>query len=68
MGSPAATELRTEAATAMCDWLAAHGTSHVTAHIHPHHVVSGRVATAIGLQPTAEVDSEGEVVWESPPK
>jgi RimJ/RimL family protein N-acetyltransferase len=57
--------LATEAAMAICGWLAAHGVERFTAHIHPDHVASGRVAAAAGLQPTDEVDHEGEVVWAS---
>ncbi len=35
----------TEGAQAMRDWLAAVGTTQFTAHIHPDHLASGRVAT-----------------------
>ena len=55
----------TEATTAMCNWLATRGTAQFNAHIHPDHAVSGGVAAAVGLQPTAEVDSDGELVWAS---
>jgi len=58
--------IATEAASAMCEWLASHGVERFTAHIHPEHAASGRVAAAVGLQPTDEVDSDGEVVWASP--
>jgi RimJ/RimL family protein N-acetyltransferase len=47
----------------MCGWLAAHGVERFTAHIHPEHAASGRVAAAAGLRPTEEVDSGGEVIW-----
>jgi RimJ/RimL family protein N-acetyltransferase len=57
----------TEAVIAMLSWLAAEGTTEFTASIHPDHVVSGRVATAAGLHPTDQVDSDGEVLWRSPP-
>ena len=53
----------TEGATAMRDWLADQGTAQFTAHIHPDHVVSGRVAAAVGLRPTEDVDNDGEVIW-----
>ena len=53
----------TEAAKAMCEWLASNGVKRFTAHIHPEHLVSGSVATAIGLAATDEVDDDGEVVW-----
>jgi RimJ/RimL family protein N-acetyltransferase len=55
----------TEAATAMCNWLATQGTGHFTAHIHPQHAASQSVASAVGLRASAEVDRDGEVVWEA---
>lgn len=54
-----------EAASSMCEWLRAHGVSCVTAHIHPDHHRSTRVAEAIGLRRTDERDDDGEVVWSS---
>ena len=56
-----------EAALAMCEWLATQGVEKVTAHIHPGHLASQRVAASIGLQATDEVDEDGEVVWASVP-
>lgn len=58
----------TEAAAAMCSWLATEGIAHFSAHIHPEHAASAKVATAIGLRPTDDVDSDGEIVWVSLPK
>jgi RimJ/RimL family protein N-acetyltransferase len=55
----------TEAAMAMCEWLTAEGSGEFTAHIHPDHLASGNVATAIGLSATDEVDRDGEIVWRS---
>lgn len=55
--------IATEAARAMCAWLIGEGTHRLVAHIHPDHVVSGRVAAAVGLAPTDEIDSDGEMVW-----
>lgn len=55
-----------EAAAEMCRWLRACGICSLTAHIHPKHLASERVAMAIGLQRTDEVDADGEVVWTSP--
>lgn len=52
-----------EGAKAIRDWLTAVGTTQFTAHIHPDHVASGRVATGIGLRHTDEVDTDGEVIW-----
>jgi RimJ/RimL family protein N-acetyltransferase len=57
----------TEAVIAMRSWLAAEGIREFTASIHPDHTISGRVATATGLTLTDEVDSDGEVLWRSPP-
>lgn len=51
-----------EAARALVRWLEGRGVGEITAHIHPDHVASGRVATAAGLEPTSEVKG-GEVVW-----
>ena len=57
-----------EAASAMCEWLAAQGVENVTAHIHPGHVASQRVAASLGMQATDEIDEDGEVVWASVPR
>ena len=54
-----------EAARALVRWLEGRGVGEVTAHIHEDHDASGRVATAAGLTPTAEVQG-GEVVWRLP--
>lgn len=55
--------IASEAVTAMCQWLAKQGVKQFTAHIHPDHAASAGVAAAIGLSPTEEVDSDGEIVW-----
>lgn len=52
-----------EAAMGMCAWLSGSGVGRFTAHIHPDHVASGRVAAGLGLAPTGRIDSEGEAVW-----
>jgi len=52
-----------EAAGAMCQWLRAAGVVAFTAHIHPDHVASARVAAALGLEWTGEVDDESEHLW-----
>lgn len=57
--------IATEATAAMCDWLSAHGIRCFVAHIHPEHVASARVAAAIGLSPTCELDADGERIWTS---
>jgi RimJ/RimL family protein N-acetyltransferase len=53
-----------ESAHAMCQWLRGCGVQRITAHIHPEHVASARVARACGLMPTNEVDDDGERVFE----
>ena len=51
-----------EAARALVGWLSGRGATVITAHIHPRHAASARVAERAGLFPTAaEVD--GERVW-----
>lgn len=57
-----------EAASAMCEWLASLGVERFTAHIHPGHLASQRVAASLGLEATQDVDGDGEVVWASSPK
>ena len=39
----------------------------VTAHIHPGHLASQRVARAAGLVPTGDVRDDGELRWARPP-
>jgi RimJ/RimL family protein N-acetyltransferase len=51
-----------EAAKALVGWLGANGVASVTAHIHPDHVASGRVAAHAGLAATDEVEG-GERIW-----
>jgi RimJ/RimL family protein N-acetyltransferase len=53
------------AAEAVCGliiWLSQHGVRDFTAHIHPEHGASARVAAAAGLVPTDE-RHEGEIRW-----
>lgn len=57
-----------EAAAAMRSWIAGEGLVSFSAHIHPAHAVSQRVATAIGLEPTGELDDEGEEIWGAGPQ
>ena len=59
--------LAREAAAAMVSWLAGQGVGQLSAHIHPRHIASQRVAAAIGLKSTSEIDEDGEVVWELSP-
>ncbi len=58
------TGIASEAARAMCQWLRRCGVPRITAHIHPEHVASARVAVACGLLPTAHVDNDGEQLFE----
>lgn len=53
----------TEASVAVRDWLANNGVEKFSAHIHPDHGASHAVATRLGLQPTGELDNDGEVIW-----
>jgi RimJ/RimL family protein N-acetyltransferase len=52
-----------EAAEAAAASLRAAGAGPLTAHIHPEHVASQRVAARIGLARSGEVDADGEEVW-----
>jgi RimJ/RimL family protein N-acetyltransferase len=54
-----------EAGTGMKGWLGETGTQQFEAHIHPEHTASQRVARAIGLVATSEMDEEGEEIWTS---
>lgn len=56
----------TEAAAAMCEWLARHDVRHVTAHIHPRHHASQAVAAHLGLVGTGTFDDDGEQLWTEP--
>ncbi|WP_199711046.1 GNAT family N-acetyltransferase [Tessaracoccus antarcticus] len=56
--------LARQAATAMTDWLRSAGVGRVVAHIHPEHVASNAIATAVGLHPTSTLVN-GEVRWTS---
>lgn len=53
----------TEATIEMCTWLANQGVERLVAHIHPGHHASARIAHALGMTPTAELDGEGERIW-----
>jgi RimJ/RimL family protein N-acetyltransferase len=51
-----------EAARGMVEWLGRQGVRTITAHIHPDHEASARVANALGLKPGLVME-EGELVW-----
>jgi RimJ/RimL family protein N-acetyltransferase len=52
----------TESARALLAWLESSGIRTITAHVHPDHAASGRVAAGAGLEPTEEIE-DGEAVW-----
>ena len=52
------------AAGAMCDWLRRSGVRELTAHIHPDHGASIRIAEACGLRRTELIDDDGEHMWQ----
>lgn len=52
----------TEAVRTLVAWLETHGVTRITAHVHPDHVASERVAVRAGLQATNAVEA-GERVW-----
>ncbi|MFT7475401.1 MAG: RimJ/RimL family protein N-acetyltransferase [Verrucomicrobiales bacterium] len=54
-----------EASAAMGAWLSSTEVGRITAHVHPEHEKSQRVAAAIGLTRTDRVDEHGEEVWDS---
>ncbi len=54
----------TEASEAMRDWLRDRGAASFSAHIHPDHSASNRIAARLGLQPTGQLDDDGEMLWE----
>lgn len=54
-----------EAASALVGWLGQEGIRDITAHIHPGHVASHKVAARAGLVPTDE-HVLGEQVWRVP--
>lgn len=53
-----------EATAALVDWLRTHDVVVITAHIHPDHGASAKVATRAGLEPTND-HVDGEQVWQS---
>ena len=52
-----------EAAIALVGWLERAGVQTITAHVHPQHAASARVAERAGLVATDVVEG-GEVVWQ----
>jgi RimJ/RimL family protein N-acetyltransferase len=59
-----------EAASAVCGWHSTQGVRRLTAHIHPDHVASAKVARELGMVATGVLDPDGEQIWSgqlSPP-
>jgi RimJ/RimL family protein N-acetyltransferase len=56
-----------EAASAVCDWLSTQGVRRLTAHIHPDHVASAKVARRLGMVATGDLDTDGEQIWTGQP-
>lgn len=54
-----------EAAAAVKAWLSRQGVTEFSAHIHPEHIASQRVAAAVGLTATGRLDEDGEQIWSS---
>ena len=52
----------TEAARTLVAWLETHGVTTITAHVHPDHAASVRVAERAGLLATNAVE-DGERIW-----
>jgi RimJ/RimL family protein N-acetyltransferase len=53
-----------EAAVSAAAFLREAGVAPLTAHVHPSHQASQRVAVRVGLMRRGQVDAEGEEVWE----
>ncbi len=52
-----------QAAEALDEWLVSQGIEHFTAHIHPDHGASQRVAQRIDLEDSGVADEDGELIW-----
>ena len=52
-----------ESARAVVTWLEKRHVQTIVAHIHPDHHASAAVATHVGLEPTSEIDDDGERIW-----
>ena len=55
--------LATAAARSAAALLQADGVETLCARIHPEHLASQRVAVAVGMHDTGEVDADGEHLW-----
>jgi RimJ/RimL family protein N-acetyltransferase len=55
-----------EAAQALVAWLQQRRIPIIAAHIHPDHQASAAVAARVGLEPSDEIDEDGERIWRLP--
>jgi RimJ/RimL family protein N-acetyltransferase len=55
--------IATEAALAVCNWLASVGIDHLYGHIHQLHTASQAVAIRLGMHRTGELDQVDEEIW-----
>jgi RimJ/RimL family protein N-acetyltransferase len=53
----------TAAAHAALTWLTDQGVTMLTAHIRSGHLASEALEAGLGLQPTDDLDSDGERIW-----
>jgi RimJ/RimL family protein N-acetyltransferase len=53
----------TEATREVAAWLVGRGVGRLTAHVAPGHMGSERVAAAVGMLPSGDVDDAGERIW-----
>jgi RimJ/RimL family protein N-acetyltransferase len=51
-----------EAALSLVNWLEQRGVEEITAHVHPDHIASEKVAARVGLAPTDRIH-DGERLW-----
>ena len=56
-----------EAAFVVCDWFSVQGVRRRTAHIHPDHVASAKVARRLRMVATGVLDTDGEQIWSGQP-
>ncbi len=67
IGTPAQRQgYAAEAAGEMCRWLTEAGVDRLVASIKPGHIASERVAAKLGLEPSGELDDDGEAIWTKP--
>jgi RimJ/RimL family protein N-acetyltransferase len=52
-----------EATHAVATWLVGEGIRRLTAHVASGHTGSERVAAGVGMQPSGDLDDDGERIW-----